>query len=74
MNASDTVTVALPRHLYELIEQRAQDADFGSAEEYIVFALTTLTEDEAAQDEQPEMTAEEEGKVMERLRGLGYIE
>jgi Arc/MetJ-type ribon-helix-helix transcriptional regulator len=75
MNTPDTVAVHLPRALYDVIAQRAQDGEWTSPEEYIVFVLTTLTEDEAAETEdQPDMTAEEEGKVMERLRGLGYLE
>jgi hypothetical protein len=71
---SDTRAVHIPITLYELVEQQAKESDFASAEEYIIFALTELTRSEEPTSEASVLSEEDESKIMDRLRGLGYIE
>ena len=63
-----TVNVQIPEALYKQIEKLAKESDFSSAEAYIVFVL-----DEVANESDEVFTPEEEEKVKERLRNLGYL-
>ena len=63
--------VKLDKHLLERVKKYAKIAGYGSADEFITHAL----EKELAKlDEASGENAEDEQVVMERLRGLGYIE
>jgi hypothetical protein len=62
------VTLEIPQALFQKLEKSAQEAEFTSVEGYILFVLEELTsEDEGV------FSAEEEEKVKERLRSLGYL-
>lgn len=65
----DTVEIRIPRALYKKIEEEVKRSeDFKSVEEYVVFVL------ESALEESEEVySPEEEEKVKERLRALGYL-
>ena len=70
---ADGVSVHIPRALYERVQERARGAGFASAEAYIHFVLDEVTlDDEGGAGAQ--MSAQEEGELVDRLRGLGYIE
>ena len=62
------VNVQIPEALYKQIEKLADESDFSSAEAYIVFVL-----EEVANESDEVFTPEEEEKVKERLRNLGYL-
>ena len=71
----DVVVVHIPVSLFHLIEQRAKEMGFVSGEEYVLFVLIEVTkEEDEVHQEQVELTSEEESKVIDRLRGLGYVE
>ena len=46
----------------------AEAAGFATVDEYVAFVL-----EEVAQTEQTGMDSEQQAKVMERLRNLGYV-
>ena len=67
----DKVELRISRELYEKAERFIKESGgFSSVEELIEFLLREVLEAE----EQPQgLTKEEEEKVKERLRSLGYI-
>ncbi len=63
--------VKLPKDLYEKVKQEAKDSGFSDISQFIQFVLEQLFE---SGETGGEMTAEDEEKVKERLRALGYID
>ncbi len=63
------VEVKIPKKLYEKIKKEIENTgEFKSVEEFVVFVL------ESALEETEEVySEEEEEKVKERLRALGYL-
>ncbi len=60
--------VKLDSHLYDRVKRVAEKAGYASPQEFILHIIEReLSVLESAQDE-------DEEKVIERLRGLGYIE
>jgi|Deesub1362B_J571_1020462.scaffolds.fasta_scaffold00502_3 Arc/MetJ-type ribon-helix-helix transcriptional regulator len=65
-------TVRIPDRLYMEIEERVKESgEFESVEEYVTFVLEELLKDE--EEEEYSLSEEDEEKVKERLRGLGYL-
>lgn len=66
-----SVTISIPIQLYEKIKKRLQETDFTSVSDYVSYVLreflTSLEENEV-------FTEEEEKKVKDRLRALGYLD
>ena len=65
-------SVELPESLYNRIEARIKDSKFGSVSEYVSFVLRErlVSEEESSQSH---FTKEEEEKIKDRLRALGYL-
>ncbi len=65
----ETVEIKIPKSLYDKIKDEVSKSnDFKSVEEYVIFVL------ESALEETEEVySPEEEEKVKERLRALGYL-
>ena len=64
-------SVELPESLYNRIETRIKDSKFTSVSEYVSFVLREklVSEEESSS----QFTKEEEEKVKDRLRALGYL-
>ncbi len=70
-------TVEIPEETYGLLAKRAQDKGFDTTEEYINYVLDQVAEKakkKMADDEDQEFSKEDEEKVKERLKGLGYLD
>ena len=63
-----SISINIPKELYEKIEEKISGTSFASVEEYIVSKLENEFPTE------PVYTKEEEDLIRERLRRLGYIE
>ena len=63
----DKVSVNIPKWLYEKIAERIKGTNFSTVSDYITYRL----KDEFS--EEHVYTEEEERKIKERLRRLGYI-
>ncbi|HID17139.1 TPA: CopG family transcriptional regulator [Candidatus Bathyarchaeota archaeon] len=67
------VSIEIPADLYEAVKRRVElsQGEFKSVEEYVEFVLREVVKEE----EEPTQayTPEEEEKVKERLRSLGYL-
>ena len=66
------IEIKLPRKLYEEVLKNAKEAGFNDFSEFLIFILEQLTSEEETGREV--FSKEEEEKVKERLRALGYIE
>ncbi len=64
--------IKVPKEIIRKIEVRIKDTEFKSVEEYVTFVLEEVIRDE----EEPEevFSEEDEKKVKERLRALGYLD
>ncbi len=66
------VTVEIPASLYAKIEGIIKDTGFKSVSSYVTYVLReVLAEDE---EEQEVFSKEDEERVKERLRSLGYLD
>jgi hypothetical protein len=63
-----SANVRIPQELYDKIALMAKDADFPSVDSYVAFVLGEVIE-----DDDTAFSPEEEEKVKERLRNLGYL-
>jgi|Deesub1362A_J573_1020465.scaffolds.fasta_scaffold23780_1 Arc/MetJ-type ribon-helix-helix transcriptional regulator len=63
--------VKIPFELYKKIKERVKVTEFESVEEYVTFVLEEVVKEEGAQEYG--LSEEDEEKVKERLRGLGYL-
>lgn len=68
--------VDVPEEHYERFEERAPDKGFDTADEYIRYVLKQVYEKLEGREsgEKSSYTPEEEEKVKDRLRGLGYLD
>jgi len=66
------LTIEIPRKLHSEIIEKAKEAGFDDINEFILFVLEQLVSTEITTESV--FTEEEEEKVKERLRALGYIE
>jgi len=70
---SKFTTVSIPTPLFEKIKKRIEGTGFTSVSSYVVYVLREiLAEESASQDEA--FTREDEERVKERLRSLGYLD
>lgn len=61
--------------IYGVLEARAEEKDFDTTEEYIQYLLEQVVEKiRREKKQQDSYTEEEEEKVKDRLRGLGYLD
>ena len=65
---SDMVEISIPRDLYEKIKNKIVGTSYGSVQDYVINKL------ESDFPSEPVFTEEEEARIRERLRKLGYIE
>ncbi len=68
-------TVSLPKPLIEKIKKRMEGTGFSSVSSYVTYVLREVISS-IKQDEEKKQafTKEEEEKVKQRLRDLGYID
>ncbi|HDH40867.1 MAG TPA: CopG family transcriptional regulator [Candidatus Altiarchaeales archaeon] len=66
-------TVSIPMPLAEKIKERIKGTGFTSVSDYVTFVLREVLSGEEEEEREP-FTKEDEEKVKERLRALGYLE
>jgi len=64
-------TISIPSKLLEKIEERIKGTGFASVSGYITYVLEEIL---IESQEEKSFTKEDEEKIKERLRALGYIE
>lgn len=66
-------TIRIPKRLIEKIEKRVKETEFKSVDEYAAFVLEEVVK-ETEEEEAENYSEEDEKKVKERLKALGYID
>jgi len=65
-------TVELPVEMIEKIKKRIKGTGFDSVSSYVAYVLDEILSEPEGEDE--DFTEEDEEKVKERLRALGYLD
>ncbi len=66
--------VEIPEEIYKEIEDTVKNTEeFKTVDEYVTFVLSEILKEDTEEDEGSSMSEEDEEKVKERLRGLGYL-
>jgi len=66
----ETVSVDIPKSVAEKIEGRMKDSEFGSLSEYVSYVLREVVSEEEGET----FSREDEERVKERLKALGYLD
>ena len=72
-NKEENRIVELPGQLYTRIADRLKETGFTSVDEYVVFVLEEVLNEEAEGGEEIPLSQEEEEEVKKRLKSLGYL-
>ena len=67
-------TVSIPIQLYEKIKERIKGTGFTSVSDYVTYVLREVLSSLEMEEKEEVFTKEEEEKVKERLRALGYLD
>ena len=69
--AEETVNVEIPKSIAERIEKRMKGTEFGSLSDYVTYVLGEVI---SGGEEEKTVSEEDEEKVRERLKALGYLD
>ncbi len=72
MDEKKFTTVSIPTPLFKKIEERIKGTGFTSVSGYVTYVLREIVAEEEAEEEEP-FSEEDEERVKERLRALGYL-
>jgi hypothetical protein len=64
--------ISIPADLFKEIEEKIKDTDVSSVQDYVVKVLKDSLSESKKEGE--ELSKEEEDKVKERLKALGYMD
>lgn len=67
-------SVKIPKDLYRRIRKRIKDTGFTSVSEYVGYVLSEVLDNLDEEETDETFSEEEEEKVKERLRALGYLD
>ncbi len=67
-------TVSIPIPLYKKIKARINGTGFTSVSDYVTYVLREVLASLEEDDKEEAFSEEEEEKVKERLRALGYLD
>jgi len=72
MDEKKYTTVSIPAPLFKKIEERIEGTGFTSVSSYVTYVLREILAEDEEEEEEP-FTEEDEERVKERLRALGYL-
>jgi len=67
-------TVSIPTQLHRKIKERIEGTGFTSVSDYVTFVLREVIANLEEEKKEEAFTPEEERKVKERLKALGYLD
>ncbi|MBN1224509.1 MAG: CopG family transcriptional regulator [Candidatus Aminicenantes bacterium] len=68
----ESVDISIPAALYEKVEEKIKGSDIGSVQDYVVKVVQESLP--ATEEKEETLSKEEEDKVKERLKALGYMD
>ncbi len=69
---NEAVNISIPAELFKQIEEKIKDTDVASVQDYVIKVLKSSLTEGGKEDEG--LSKEEEDKVKERLKALGYMD
>jgi len=73
LEKEDTASIQIPNSLFKKLEEKIKGTSFVSVSNYVTFLLREIMAETEQRHKEP-FSKEEEEKVTDRLRALGYIE
>jgi len=67
-------TVSIPKPLYEKIKKRIENTGFTSVSDYVTYVLREVLASLEEEEKEDVFSEDEEERVKERLRALGYLD
>ncbi len=69
-------TVSIPITLFKKVKERIQETGFSSVSEYVTYVLREIfaEEEQNQQKKEQAFSPEDEKRVKDRLRALGYLD
>jgi Arc/MetJ-type ribon-helix-helix transcriptional regulator len=67
------VNVAIPRTMYELLQQRIQGTNFESVQDYVKAVLQQALGEDANEGNTQGLSAKDESEIKAKLKALGYM-
>jgi len=74
MKKRKNMEITIPQTLYEKIKKRVKETGFTSVSDYVTYVLKEIISNLEEEQKKEIFTKEEEEKVKERLKALGYLE
>ncbi|MEF8874705.1 MAG: CopG family transcriptional regulator [Candidatus Thermoplasmatota archaeon] len=74
MADKDYTTVSIPKPLAKKVKKRMEGTGFNSMSSYVTYVLRQVISSMEEEDEAEDFSEEDEEKVKERLRALGYLD
>lgn len=71
---SEYGTIKIPKDLIGKIEERIQGTEFKTVDEYTAFVLEEVVKEDGEEETKEVFSEEDEKKVKERLKALGYLD
>ncbi len=69
---NEAIDISIPAELFKQIEEKIKDTDVASAQDYVIKVLKDSLP--KGEKEEEGLSKEEEDKVKERLKALGYMD
>ena len=69
-----SIPVPIPAKLYLKIKKRIKSTEFRSVQDYVVYVLEEVISSLEAEEEVKAFSDEDEKKIKDRLRALGYLD
>ena len=67
-------TVSIPTPLFEKIKRNIKNTGFTSVSSYVVYVLREVLAEHSEEEEKEPFSKEDEERIKERLRSLGYLD
>jgi hypothetical protein len=66
-------TIEISQELYRKIRAKLDESGFDSVDEYVEFVMNEFVSESEEGAGQPDVSEDDEKKIKERLRSLGYL-
>ena len=66
--------VKIPKEIFRKIEERIKETEFESVDAYVTFVLEEVLKEDYEEEPDEVLSEEDEKKVKERLKALGYLD
>ncbi len=70
----EKTTVTIPKILADKIKKKCEGTGFSSVSSYVVYVLRQVISESSNSEKKEAFSEEDEHKVKERLRSLGYLD